>query len=208
MEQNNKMKTTLIGVVLALIIGGALGYLVGGIMNNALVKKDSMTNLDTGAAGTDEWKIQNAMGAAPDAISKDAAVFDWPGKEGAAMRELRKGTNTWTCIPDWPISPGNDPVCVDEMAMQWFGAYMSQKPPHIAQAGLGYMLQGGSSPSNTDPFATAPKPGESWMTEPSHIVIFPSSKLDTKIYGTDSTSGKPWVMWAGTPYEHIMVPVK
>jgi hypothetical protein len=29
-----------------------------------------------------------------------------------------------------------------------------------------------------------------------------------KVYSTDPTTGKPWIMWPGTPYEHLMVPVK
>jgi len=32
------------------------------------------------------------MSAAPDAISKDAVVLDWPAKEGGAFRNLHAGT--------------------------------------------------------------------------------------------------------------------
>lgn len=46
------------------------------------------------------------------------------------------------------------------------------------------------------------------MKEAPHVMIFPAGKLDPKVYGTDPGSGGPWIMWAGTPYEHIMVPVK
>lgn len=212
MEPNNSHKS-LLWIIVALIVGVVGGYLFARTSNSSSMEnKDSVSTsapiTNTATAGTDEWKIQNAMSAAPYAISKDASVLDWPAKEGEVFRELRKGTNTWTCIPDFPVSPGNDPICVDAMAMQWFNAYMSQKTPKIAQAGIGYMLQGSSDPSNTDPFATEPKPGESWMSAPPHIMIFPSSKLDAKTYGTDPMSGKPWVMWAGTPYEHLMVPVQ
>lgn len=52
-----------------------------------------------------EWKIQNAMSAAPRSISKAATVLDWPAKEGGDMVVLRKGTNDWTCIVDDPGTP-------------------------------------------------------------------------------------------------------
>ena len=148
------------------------------------------------------------MSAAPDAVSKDATVMDWPQKEGAAMETLKKGMNNWTCLPDYPGSPGNDPACVDKQGMEWMAAYMSQKPPKLAQAGLGYMLQGGSDASNTDPFATKPTEGNDWITTPSHLMVFPVGDLDPNVYGTDPKRGGSWIMWSGTPYEHLMVPVK
>ena len=155
------------------------------------------------------WKIQNAMSAAPAAISKNATVMDWPAAEGGEMKELRKGTNDWTCLPDDPSTPSNDPQCEDKMAMEWAKAWISHATPNVASPGIGYMLQGGGSPSNTDPFAKAPAAGESWMKEPPHLMIFPASgtKLDPAAYG-DMHSGGPWIMWGGTPYEHLMVPVK
>ena len=97
--------------------------------------------------------------------------------------------------------------CADENSMVWFDAYMTKKTPKISQPGIVYMLQGGGSASNSDPYAMQPKQGENWMTEPPHIMIFPTAKLDTKIYSTDPMTGGPYIMWAGTPYEHLMVPV-
>jgi hypothetical protein len=38
------------------------------------------------------------------------------------------------------------------------------------------------------------------------MMLVPGS-LDISSIGTDPDSGKPWVMWAGTPYQHIMMPV-
>jgi hypothetical protein len=38
------------------------------------------------------------------------------------------------------------------------------------------------------------------------MVLFADPKsLD--VYSTDPKSGGPWVMWKGTPYAHLMVPV-
>jgi hypothetical protein len=32
-------------------------------------------------------------------------------------------------------------------------------------------------------------------------------KLDQAAFSTDHHSGLPYIMWAGTPYEHVMMPV-
>ena len=173
-----------------------------------MMKNESASVMSTATkSSTVGKKITNAMSAAPTMIAKDATVLDWPEKEGGDFAELRKGTSGWTCLPDNPVSPGNDPICVDGSAMAWFQAYLTKKNPHIAQAGIGYMLQGGSDASNTDPFAEKPAAGEEWMNAPPHIMIFPNGKLDTKVYGT-SMNGGPWIMWADTPYQHLMVPVQ
>jgi hypothetical protein len=37
-------------------------------------------------------------------------------------------------------------------------------------------------------------------------LLYPDS-VDLSRFTTDHTSGEPYVMWAGTPYEHIMMPV-
>ena len=160
------------------------------------------------ASSTPEEKITNAMSAAPETVAKDATVLDWPTVAGKDFVELRKGTSEWTCLPDDLTTPSNDPICVDGMAMKWFQAYMGHKTPKIAQAGVGYMLQGGGTASNTDPSATKPADGETWMKEPPHIMIFPTSPADPKVYGSNPDSGGPWVMWPNTPYAHLMVPVK
>ena len=34
------------------------------------------------------------------------------------------------------------------------------------------------------------------------------AKLDANVFSSDPKSGKPYMMWGGTPYEHLMVPVK
>ena len=99
-------------------------------------------------------------------------------------------------------------MCLDKNAMAWAEAWMGHKEPKLSGPGLGYMLRGGSSASNTDPFATKPAAGETWLNDPPHVMVFPTSKLDPAVYSTDPKSGKPWIMFPGTPYEHLMVPVK
>ena len=152
-------------------------------------------------------RIANAISAAPLAIAGSATLLDWPAKEGDPMVVLRQGTNNWTCIADWPVSPGNDPVCNDPVWTTWNDAYAAGTVPEITTPGIAYMLAGGSDPSNTDPMAMAPAPGAAWITTPSHIMLLVPGGFDAKQFSTDPASGQPYIMWDGTPYEHLMVPV-
>ena len=59
----------------------------------------------TTPAHSDEWKIANALSAAPATITEHASVVDWPANPRDGMshgRVLRKGNNGWTCMPDCP----------------------------------------------------------------------------------------------------------
>jgi hypothetical protein len=160
------------------------------------------------APGTPEWKIQNALSAGPPAVTANAAVMDWPEAPGAAMKELRAGTNGWTCMPDIPSSPGTDPMCLDAAFMQWAGAWQSHTLPGLKAVGFAYMLQGGSDASNTDPFATHPDSGASWVNSGPHIMVVFPDPATIKGMSTDHTSGAPYVMFQNTPYAHVMMPVK
>lgn len=158
------------------------------------------------AAGTPEAKIQNAMSAAPAAIAGKAAIMDWPATEGGQLTELRAGTNGWTCLPDDPKTPSNDPVCLDQTFLKWTDAWQNRKSPQLRQVGFGYMLQGGEG-SNTDPYATKPEPNNEWGKEGPHLMMVVPNAASLAGIPTDANSGGPWVMWKGTPYAHVMMPV-
>jgi hypothetical protein len=51
---------------------------------------------------TDADKIADALAAAPEFITKDTTILDWPAKPGGEFRVLRKGTSEWTCVPTGP----------------------------------------------------------------------------------------------------------
>ena len=151
---------------------------------------------------TDAEKIKSALSAAPAAISKDAAVMDM-----ATMKTLRPGTNGWTCIPDGP-SPGLDPMCLDKNGMAWADAWMNHKDPPKDKMGLGYMLMGGSDASNTDPFATKPNGADRWVDTGTHIMVLNVGDRFAGYPTTASNTKVPYVMFPGTPYAHLMIPVK
>jgi hypothetical protein len=156
-------------------------------------------------------KIANAMSAAPAAIAKNATIMDWPEKEGGQPRELRKGTNDWVCFPNSPSEFGSaskeDPMCLDKQWQAWGEAWMSKAQPKVTGTGIGYMLKGDKGASNTDPFATGPTATNEWVVAPPHIMVLYADLKMLDGFPTDPKSGGPWVMWKGTPYAHLMVPV-
>jgi hypothetical protein len=152
-------------------------------------------------------KIADAVRAAPSSVSAEAAVVDYAMDAAGHFVVLREGSNDWTCFPDTPGTPSDDPQCLDQTWMDWMYAYMAGTAPTTTVPGLGYMLQGGTDASNTDPFATEVAAGEEWVVSPPHVMIILPGKLDQTVFTTDYRSGQPWIMFAGTPFEHLMVPV-
>jgi hypothetical protein len=153
-------------------------------------------------------KIADAVSAAPAAISAEATVMDWPSEPGGGMVELRKGSNAWVCFPDSPGSPRNDPMCLDPSFLAWARALSARTEPAIESVGFGYMLQGGSTASNTDPFAETPPAGGTWLEEPPHVMMVVPDPAALEGLPTDPENGGPWVMWQATPYAHVMMPVE
>jgi hypothetical protein len=83
------------------------------------------------------------------------------------------------------------------------------KPPE-GLVWLAYMLKGGSDASNDDPFASEPPTGKKWVQTGPHVMIGGPGivkMLDSYPASADDTR-KPYVMFGGTPYEHLMVPVR
>ncbi len=152
-------------------------------------------------------KIEVAMSAAPSTVSADATIYDNAVDDAGEFVVLREGSNGWSCFPDGPGTPANDPMCLDQTWMDWLHAYVAGKEPNTNVVGLAYMLQGGSESSNTDPMATEPAPGEVWMTAPPHVMLIMPGDLVENGFSPDYHSGAPWIMYAGTPYEHVMMSV-
>jgi hypothetical protein len=149
--------------------------------------------------------IASAVSAGPRSISQDATVV---AMEGDKMRTVRQGKGEFTCVPDDPATPGNDPMCLDRNAMEWLQALMEHKDAPKGKLGLVYMLQGGSDASNSDPFATSPPSGGKWVTTGPHVMMVGMAGMLGNLPKTADAPDKPYVMFPGTSYEHVMMPVK
>jgi hypothetical protein len=160
------------------------------------------------AAPTDKQLIASAMSAAPAAVGKGATivVLEADGK----MRTLREGKNGFTCMPDNPATPGPDPMCMDKNAMEWVHAWVARKNPAAGKVGFMYMLAGGTDASNTDPYATKPEPGNNWIKTGPHVMVVGAEASFYDLYPKSAKpdTSVPYVMWPGTPYQHLMIPVK
>lgn len=144
--------------------------------------------------------IARAMSAAPAQVSGAATIVDHHGQV------LREGSNGWTCMPS--MGPTIDvPMCSDAVWMAFIKALMEKKDPKPTQAGVSYMLAGDVPVNNNDPYDTTQDPGETWVQEGPHIMlIVPNPGTTLAGMTTDPNAGGPYVMWKGTPYEHVMVP--
>lgn len=184
---------------------GAPAVLLGGslLLAAASLCPLKQARAQGGSRPTDAQLIAQALAAAPAHIAKNAAVII-PEPDGT-MRELRAGTNGFSCMPDNPSSPGKDPMCVDREGMEWLHAYVSRSPkPTNTAPGLAYMLEGGSDISANDPYA---KPDEhtKFVASPPHwMVLWPFDAASSGLATTPKKTGT-WIMWAGTPYAHLMV---
>lgn len=168
----------------------------------------SMETKTTAPSAADQKLIKSAMQAAPKNVSRAAAVVVMAAD--GQMRTLRQGSNGFTCMPDNPTTPGPDPMCMDKAAWEWAGAWMGRKTPVAGKVGFMYMLAGGTDASNTDPYATKPGANNHWVKTGPHVMIVGADASFYDMYPKDADpdTSVPYVMWPGTPYQHLMIPVK
>jgi hypothetical protein len=149
---------------------------------------------------SDAQYIAQATSAAPPAVAKEAAVVRM-GDDGS-MKTVRPGKNGFTCM-----IMGTDKMCNDANSMEFIHAMLLHQPPPN-KVGMSYMLAGDQGASNTDPYAMAKTADNHWVVTGPHIMIFgPPSKMLGYTEAKDPDPTKPYMMWAGTPYEHAMIPM-
>lgn len=179
--------------------------------------EDAKRHLEMAQHLHDRWRIEEierAESAGPAEIAREATIVRWQGNGKFAV--LRDGTNGWTCMaedisrgPVGPVRPTllSGPFCLDKNALDWQNAWISHTEPKLAGTGIVYVPEGRDCRfSETDPFATESS-GRGALIEGPHVMLV-GIKLGGKLFSTDPKSGGPWVMWAGTPYEVLILPVK
>ena len=192
-------------------LGLGVGMLIFADMPVSIAADKAMqhgTSNATPSATNDKELIESAMSAAPEKVGTGATIIT--SETDGKMRTLREGTNGFTCMPDNPTTPGKDPMCLDKAALDWATAWMGRKTPASGKIGFMYMLAGGTDASNTDPYATEPEPGNNWVETGSHVMIVGADPSFYDLYPKDPKpdTSVPYVMWPGTPYQHLMIPVK
>lgn len=190
-------------------IASALSIFIASLAQVSLAADQPMQHAKpTGRMPTDKELIKSAMDAAPPKVGAGATIIA-PGPDGK-MRTIREGKNGFTCMPDNPATPSKDPMCMDKAALEWANAWMEHKTPPSGKVGFMYMLSGGTDASNTDPYATKPEPGNHWIKTGPHVMIVGADPSFYDMYpkAADPDTAVPYVMWPGTPYQHLMAPIK
>lgn len=156
---------------------------------------------------SDAQLIASALRAAPAGVGRHATIMAM--QPDGSMRTLRQGNNGFTCIPDAPATPGPDPMCADKAAMGWVHAWLTHATPSAGKVGLMYMLEGGTDASNTDPYAGKPQ-GNHWIKTGPHVMVVGADPAFYDQYpkAVDPDTDAPYVMWADTPYRHLMAPIR
>lgn len=157
----------------------------------------------TPAPVSDDELMKKLSTAAPPQVLDHATIMNMD-KDGK-MRVVRQGHNGWTCM-----DPGGAPMCADAAAMEWAHAWQAHGPAP-QKIGFIYMLNGDTGASNTDPYATEETPDNHWIRTGAHVMIVGAeAKPMLQSYPREAKANPnaPYVMWPGTPYEHLMLPVE
>ncbi len=177
------------------------------VMDKAADKSKDMKMAMEKSLKPDKVLIASAESAAPKSVGKNATVVVM--NPDGSMRTLREGTNGFTCMPDMENTPGPDPMCFDKNSAGWVQAWLAHKIPPKGKVGFMYMLQGGTDTSNTDPYLDKPEGGK-WLKTGPHVMVMGAddSFYDQYPKSPNPDTKQPYVMWPGTPYQHLMAPVE
>lgn len=138
--------------------------------------------------------------AAPASIVNEATIVMMQGKGDPKI--LQTGSNGFTCL----VSPDGTPQCADANAMEWRKAVGGKTAPPD-KTGFIYMMAGDVGTSNHDPHATDKS---HWVQTGPHVMIVGAAAREmVELYPRtlDPDPSQAYVMFPGTPYEHLMLPV-
>jgi len=147
--------------------------------------------------------IKTAEAGAPASISKAARIARL--EKGGQVTVVRDGSNGFTCasVPDMGIPA----ICTDKEGWDWMVSAMSSKEkPSNDQPGVAYMMQGGTHFETPDgKIVMEPTANTHTVKEPPHwMLLWPLDPAETGL-PTHPSAGGAYVMFAGTPYAHVMI---
>jgi len=156
---------------------------------------------------TSQEIIDIAMSAAPKNVSNKATIM------GSDRKILKEGSNGWVCMPGTPPNENVNPMCVDPAWQNWLQEYMKgslgedyQYNSETAAFGVSYMLVGDIPVDNDEAFNLDKSKG-TWVAEGPHLMLLlPESLMES--LPKDPYSGGPYVMWEGSEFVHVMVPLQ
>ena len=123
-------------------------------------------------------------------------------QEKGDAKTLQTGSNGFTCLVDGQGTP----LCADANAMEWRKAVGGKTAPPD-KTGFIYMMAGDTGTSNHDPHATDKS---HWVQTGPHVMVVGAAAREMAgIYPStrDPDPSQAYVMFPGTQYEHLMLPV-
>ena len=168
-----------------------------------------------------EWKIWAYSTAAPSFIADNCTVVDMDSEGNQVI--LREGTNGWTAMaanPRGPADPENGwkdaheamAMVGDAQSFAWVSAYFAgTKPSETMESdGWAWMLHGDMGEDNTKAGVLNKEDSAdgAWIESGPHLMLMPKDPSTLDGQTTDFNTGAPYVMFAGTDYAHLMIPVE
>ena len=144
--------------------------------------------------------VQDAQGQAhaARATTADTPVTD-ADKIADASRAAPTELVAEATFLDWPSEAGGDFRVLREGTTGWICT---------KRVGLAYMLNSRWAGSNTDLAATEPTAANQWHEGGSHLMlIVPDPAMLDWFTPEPTPEGGAYVMWAGTEYAHLMIPI-
>ena len=146
--------------------------------------------------------IAKVKTAAPEHIVNKASIVMM--QTGGKSRELQAGSNGYTCL----IAPDGTPLCADQNGMEWIKAVGGKTEPPD-KIGFIYMLAGDTGATNHHPHQRETR--MHWVQTGPHVMIVGPRVREMAGYPRTldvADPNQPYVMFPGTPYEHLMLPTK
>ena len=183
----------------------------------AVVEKVDTNGEPEGPHTSAEWKIWAYSTAAPSFIASECTVVDVDGTV------LREGNNGWTAMaanPRGPADPENGwkdpheamPMVGDAQSFAWVSAYFAGTKPETSMEsdGWAWMLHGDMGEDNTKAGVLNKEDSVdgAWIESGAHLMLMPKDPSSLDGQTTDFNTGAPYVMFAGTDYAHLMIPVE
>ena len=111
----------------------------------------------------------------------------------------------------WKNPHGAMPVCADGASMPWIQAWMAGEKPLLKRDGFMWMLHGDMGEDNTTPMVmkkSDAKDPSQWIESGPHLMLMPKDPASLSKFTDDFTRGEPYVMFPGSDYAHLMIPVE
>jgi hypothetical protein len=154
--------------------------------------------------------VQAASAGGPDFISQNATI-GWIDSTGT-LNVMRQGTNGFTCVVVIP-DPFGGPICGDRNAAAWVIALLTHaaQPPAMSPPGIAYMARGGAHYEDAQGIVLmehdmSPHAAGSHrvVEQPHWMLMYPFDPAATGFPTKENGTGS-YIMFAGTPWAHVMI---